>query len=89
MYTNQLSYLSPKLEGRENQAKGGVGVFAREAIKAGERLSVWSGVIVPADQLDDVAREARKQIGRLNLDQEIARYGGDTPGGIGISMPIG
>jgi catechol-2,3-dioxygenase len=45
--------------------------------------------IVPADQLDDVAREARKQIGRLNLDQEIARYGADTRGGIGISMPIG
>jgi catechol-2,3-dioxygenase len=45
--------------------------------------------IVPADQLDDEAREARKQIGRLNLDQEIARYGADTRGGIGISMPIG
>src|SRR4030095_3545893 len=45
--------------------------------------------IVPADQLDDVSREARKQIGRLNLDQEIARYGADTRGGIGISVPIG
>ena len=45
--------------------------------------------IVPADQLDEVAREARKQIRRLDLDREIARYGADTHGGIGISMPIG
>jgi catechol-2,3-dioxygenase len=45
--------------------------------------------IVPADQLDDAAREARKQIRRLDLDREIARYGADTRGGIGISLPIG
>jgi catechol-2,3-dioxygenase len=45
--------------------------------------------IVPADQLDDAAREARKQIRRLDLDREIARYGADTRGGIGISVPIG
>jgi catechol-2,3-dioxygenase len=45
--------------------------------------------IVPADRLDEAAREARKQIRRLDLDREIARYGGDTRGGIGISVPIG
>ena len=45
--------------------------------------------IVPADRLDEAAREARKQIRRLDLDQEIARYGADTRGGIGISVPIG
>jgi catechol 2,3-dioxygenase-like lactoylglutathione lyase family enzyme len=45
--------------------------------------------IVPADRLDEAARQARKQIRRLNLDQEIARYGADTRGGIGISVPIG
>ena len=44
---------------------------------------------MPADQLDDAAREARKRIRRLDLDSEIARYGGDTRGGIGISVPIG
>ena len=44
--------------------------------------------IVPADRLDDAAREARKRIGRLDLDREIARYGADTSGGIGISVPI-
>jgi len=43
--------------------------------------------IVPADQLDDAARQARRQIRRLDLDREIARYGADTRGGIGISVP--
>jgi catechol-2,3-dioxygenase len=45
--------------------------------------------IVPADRLDEAARQARKRIGRLDLDREIARYGADTRGGIGISIPIG
>ena len=47
---------------------------------------VW---IVPADRLDDAAREARKRIRPLDLDQEIARHGADTRGGIGISVPAG
>ena len=41
--------------------------------------------IVPADQLDDAARAARTRIGRLDLAAEIARFGADTPGGIGVS----
>jgi catechol-2,3-dioxygenase len=41
--------------------------------------------IVPADQLDDQARAARKRIGRLDLQREMERYGADTFGGIGIS----
>jgi catechol 2,3-dioxygenase-like lactoylglutathione lyase family enzyme len=44
--------------------------------------------IVPADQLDDAAREARKRIGRLDLEQEIERYGATTSGGVGISSPV-
>lgn len=45
--------------------------------------------IVPADRLDEAAQEARKQIRRLDLDQEIARYGPNTRGGLGISVPTG
>jgi catechol 2,3-dioxygenase-like lactoylglutathione lyase family enzyme len=44
--------------------------------------------IVPADRLDDDALEARRRIRPLDLDREITRYGADTPGGIGISMPV-
>jgi catechol 2,3-dioxygenase-like lactoylglutathione lyase family enzyme len=41
--------------------------------------------IVPADRLDEAALAARSSIRRLDLDAEIARYGVDTPGGIGVS----
>jgi len=45
---------------------------------------VW---LIPADLLDDDAREARKRIGRLDIAKEKARYGGQTHGGVGISIP--
>jgi catechol 2,3-dioxygenase-like lactoylglutathione lyase family enzyme len=41
--------------------------------------------IVPADQLDAAALAGRVRIQPLDLAKEIARYGADTPGGIGIS----
>lgn len=44
--------------------------------------------IVPADLLTDDAKDARKRIGHLNLDQEKSRYGAQTRGGIGISTPL-
>jgi catechol-2,3-dioxygenase len=41
--------------------------------------------IVPADRLDDAALAGRTSIRPLDLAREIARYGGDTRGGFGIS----
>ena len=41
--------------------------------------------IVPADRIDDGAVEGRQRIGRLDLEAELARYGADTRGGVGIS----
>ena len=41
--------------------------------------------IVPADRIDDEAVEGRKRIGRLDLDRELARYGAETRGGVGVS----
>jgi catechol-2,3-dioxygenase len=43
---------------------------------------VW---LIPADLLDDAALAARTRIGPLDLEKEKARYGAETPGGIGIS----
>src|SRR5687768_1394112 len=43
--------------------------------------------IVPADKLTDEAKAARTRIGQLNLTQEADRYGAETRGGIGISVP--
>jgi catechol-2,3-dioxygenase len=45
--------------------------------------------VVPADLLDDAALAARERIGPLDLDREKDRYGADTKGGIGISVPAG
>jgi catechol-2,3-dioxygenase len=41
--------------------------------------------VVPKDQLDDAALEARKSIGHLDLAREKSRYGATTRGGVGIS----
>jgi catechol-2,3-dioxygenase len=41
--------------------------------------------IVPADLLDDATIQGRTRIRPLDLAKEIARYGADTPGGIGVS----
>jgi len=46
---------------------------------------VW---LVPAELLDAGALSARKRIGRLDLDRERQRYGGQTRGGVGISVPV-
>jgi catechol-2,3-dioxygenase len=46
---------------------------------------VW---LIPADLLDDAARQARKRIGPLDLGKEKQRYGGQTRGGVGISVAV-
>jgi len=43
--------------------------------------------IIPADLLTDADRAARVRIGPLDLGREIARFGADTRGGVGISVP--
>ncbi|MDT4942553.1 MAG: hypothetical protein QOJ34_2642 [Pseudonocardiales bacterium] len=43
---------------------------------------VW---LIPADLLDDAAISNRDRIRPLDLAAEIARYGADTPSGVGIS----
>lgn len=48
---------------------------------------VW---LIPAHLLDDAAIESsKKQILPLDLAKEKARYGADTRGGVGISIPVG
>ena len=40
------SYLNPKLEARQLEQKGGVGIFASQPVKAGELLAMWGGQIL-------------------------------------------
>ena len=46
---------------------------------------VW---LIPADLLDDAARDARRTIRPLDLAKEKERYGARTRGGVGISVPV-
>jgi len=46
---------------------------------------VW---LIPADLLDDAARDARKRIAPLDLAREKDRYGATTEGGVGISRVL-
>jgi catechol-2,3-dioxygenase len=46
---------------------------------------VW---LIPADLLDDEALDKRKRISPLDLAKEKATYGGQTRGGVGISVSV-
>ena len=48
------SYLSPKLEYLPLPQKGFFGVFAREALQAGELLVMWAGELVALEHLADL-----------------------------------
>jgi hypothetical protein len=54
---SKYSYLSPKLEERVCAEKGGYGVFAREMIPSGELLTVWGGIVVTEENLDQLPLE--------------------------------
>ncbi len=41
--------------------------------------------LVPAEFLDDETNDAKATIKPLDIDKEIARYGADTRGGVGVS----
>ena len=43
--------------------------------------------LLPADLVTDEVLAARKSIRRLDIAAEKARYGGDTRGGVGVSVP--
>jgi catechol-2,3-dioxygenase len=43
---------------------------------------------VPADRMDDEVIEARKRLRPLDLGRELARYGADTRGGVGITHAV-
>jgi len=44
--------------------------------------------LVPADLIDEEMLSARERIGPLDLAREIARFGPQTRGGVGISVPV-
>lgn len=59
MTEKSASYLSEKLEARENPAKGGWGLFAHQPVKAGELLIFWGGVIINYEELMALPEDVR------------------------------
>ena len=43
--------------------------------------------LVPAELIDESTLDARSRIAALDLDREVERYGAETRGGVGISVP--
>jgi uncharacterized protein len=54
------AYLTEKCEVRNRDVAGGKAVFARELIEPGGVIAVWSGRLVPAEELDDLSEEIRR-----------------------------
>jgi hypothetical protein len=54
------AYLTEKCEVRNRDVTGGKAVIARDFIAPGELIAVWSGRIIGAAELDDLAPEIRR-----------------------------
>ncbi len=60
--------ISPKLEARECQRKGGYGVYAREYLQKGELLIVWGGEIITRDEFQKLKTE--KEFVSLQIEED-------------------
>ena len=69
-------FLSPKLEVRAMPDKGGFGVYAIEAVTAGEIVSVWGGYVVTAQQLALLPHEVQQHSVQLEEGLYSATIGG-------------
>jgi hypothetical protein len=69
-------FLSPKLEVRAEPDKGGFGVYAIEAVAAGEVVSVWGGYIVDAEQLAKLPHDVQQHSVQIEEGLYLATIGG-------------
>ena len=69
-------FLSTKLEVRPVPDKGGLGAFAREAVSADEVVAVWGGIIVNAEQLDQLSHDEQQHSVQIEEGLYLATIGG-------------
>lgn len=62
------SHLSPLLEGRKCPDKGGMGVYARQAVPAGTVLVIWGGRVLTCAELE--ARPLSERRLTLQVDED-------------------
>ena len=55
-----MSFVSAKLEVRSNPAKGNFGLFAREAISAGELVICWAGYVATTEEFEQLSPSERE-----------------------------
>jgi hypothetical protein len=60
MPNQPTSYLSPRLEGRWCQEKGGRAVYARQPVRKGELLVVWGGEVLTGEQLTQLPKTTQR-----------------------------
>ncbi|MBI5352651.1 MAG: SET domain-containing protein-lysine N-methyltransferase [Chloroflexi bacterium] len=68
MTKSSNSYLNPKCEARPHP-EGGCGVFALDAIKQGELISLWGGRMVQKDELDPSMPRFTQRV--LQVDEDL------------------
>ena len=72
------TWISPKIEIMQVPFKGR-GMFARERIKAGEKVMVWGGTW-GVDYMDREAAEKAEEEGKLIMQWDDDLYSAETPG---------
>jgi hypothetical protein len=71
------AYLTDKCEVQNRDVTGGKAVYARDVIEPGELVAVWSGRIVPAEELEELPEEIRRHTVQVEEGLYLASHGPD------------
>lgn len=79
MSPESTAYLTDKCEVQNRDVTGGRAVFARDVIEPGELVAIWSGRIVTAEELDELAPEIRRHTVQVEEGLYLASLTPDEP----------
>lgn len=79
MSPESTAYLTDKCEVQNRDVTGGRAVFARDVIEPGELVAIWSGRIVTAEELDELAPEIRRHTVQVEEGLYLASLSAEEP----------
>ena len=79
MSPESTAYLTDKCEVQNRNVTGGKAVIARDVIEPGELIAVWSGRIVTAEELDELAPEIRRHTVQVEEGLYLSSLSADEP----------
>ena len=79
MSPESTAYLTDKCEVQNRDVTGGNAVIARDVIEPGELIAVWSGRIIAAEELDELAPEIRRHTVQVEEGLYLASLSADEP----------